>query len=495
MKEAELTSEILASTGFEPCDDQVKAVSLFSGFMLSADPKAAMLLCGSAGTGKTSIASAIVRTLHRLGQKTVLLAPTGRAAKVFSLNAGFPANTIHRKIYRQRTFEGIDTAFGLAENRLRNTLFIVDEASMVPNQLTSAADIFGSGCLLDDLIQFVYSGVNCRLMLVGDKAQLPPVGCRKSPALEAEVLEMYGLNVVFANMDEVLRQSESSGILFNATAIRRIITSSGGIRLPRIRLKNFTDVKAIRGSELIEALCSSYAKAGLDGTMVVSRSNKTANIYNKGIRSMILGREAELTTGDRIMVVKNNYHWTELANKTNGNAASGRDNGRSPADTEQLVPSFLANGDVAIVRKARHFTEMYGFHFADATLAFPDYDNYEIEAKLLLDSLYSESPSLSREQQQALFNGVLGDYSHIKRKPQRMKAVREDPYYNALQVKFAYAVTCHKAQGGQWEHVYIDQGFMSEAMINEDYIHWLYTAFTRATQQLYLVNWRDSQKE
>ncbi len=486
MNENELTSRILSSFGHTPTSDQLSAVKVFSAFMFSASPRAAMVLTGSAGTGKTSLASAMVKTLAGLGAKTVLMAPTGRAAKVFSLGAGAEAHTIHRKIYRQRTFDGLDTNFGLGENRLKKTLFIVDEASMISNKSASGRDLFGSGCLLDDLIQYVYSGQGCRLMLIGDRAQLPPVGLKDSPALDSSVLASRGLEVTAANMDEVLRQSSESGILFNATAIRRTVLSGGKPVPPRIRLAGFPDVRAVNGDELIESICGSYSKAGIDGTMIVTRSNKRAIVYNQGIRGMILGREEGLTSGDRVMVVKNNYFWTA---KDQAEAV------RNQEPEVREIPSFLANGDTAVVRRARRFREVHGFRFADVTLSFPDYDFYETDATVMLDSLASEAPSLTQEENTRLFNSVLEDYAHIKSRRKRMQAVREDVYYNALQIKFAYAVTCHKAQGGQWEHVYIDQGYLTEKMIDGDYIHWLYTAFTRATEKLFLVNWPRVQKE
>ncbi len=469
MNTGELTHEILKTIGLEPTAEQREAVEAFARFMFMPIAESAMLMCGSAGTGKTSLASAMVRTLHRLGQKIVLLAPTGRAAKVFSLNSSLPAHTIHRKIYRQRSFSGMDTAFNLNDNLHKNTLFVVDEASMIANQSQSLDDRFGSGCLLDDLIRYVYNGQNCHLMLIGDRAQLPPVGAAESPALDSGVLEGYGLTVVSANMDEVLRQSEGSGILYNATLIRQMITHDEMTQLPKIRLQGFADIHIIRGDELIEQLCTSYSHAGMDETIVVTRSNKTANIYNQGIRNMILGREEELTSGDRLMVVKNNY----------------RPLPASPMGEEH----FIANGDTAIVQRVRNYQELYGFRFADVWLQFPDYDDYEVQLKVMLNSLASDSPSLSHAEQSHLFEGVLADYADVRLKTDRMKAVREDVYYNALQVKYAYAVTCHKAQGGQWEHVYIDQGYMTDEMLTPDYIHWLYTAFTRATGKLFLVNW------
>ncbi len=497
MNGRELKREILEELGFAPTADQAYATDCFVEFLTMDKVETVLLLCGSAGTGKTSLAAAMVRALSRMGRRMVLLAPTGRAAKVFSLNAGLAAHTIHHAIYRQRSFEGLDTAFRLAENKHSNTLFIVDEASMISNQSTTSAGLFGSGCLLDDLVQYVYSGSNCRLILIGDKAQLPPVGLTTSPALDRAMLEKYGLEVLTANLDEVLRQSHDSGILHNATTIRRQTSlPAAALTIPRIRLKGFSDVRVVRGDELIESLCSSYSEATLDGTMVVTRSNKTANIYNQGIRNMILGREEELCAGDRLMVVKNNYYWTARLQKEASHATSDDgDEGATAAEGATSIPSFLANGDVAIVRKVSDKVEEYGFRFADVVLEFPDYDAFTIDVKIILNSLSSEAPSLSYDEQQHLFAAVMEDYAHIRSRRQRMNAVREDMFYNALQVKFAYAVTCHKAQGGQWEHVYIDQGYMTDDMLSNDYIHWLYTAFTRATQCLFLVNWPVQQQD
>ncbi len=494
MNEQELTDAILHVLGFVPTDDQKKATEMFVDFLFSDNLKSIMLLCGSAGTGKTSLASAIVKTLEMMGMKIVLLAPTGRAAKVFSLNSGLAAYTIHRKIYRQRSFEGIDTPFRLGDNKHRNTLFVVDEASMISNESMSSSELFGSGRLLDDLIQYVYATKDCRLMLIGDKCQLPPVGLLASPALSRDVLKRYGLKVMTATLDEVLRQSQDSGILYNATIIRRMTDDVSSLVLPRIRLWGFTDVRVVMGTELIENLCSSYSEVGVDGTIVVTRSNKRANTYNQGIRNQILGRETELCSGDRLMVVKNNYYWTERREQL---YADERDDSAedSLAEMGGAPPNFLANGDVAIVKKVHDEQEVFGFRFADVTLEFPDYDSYELDVKIILNSLSSEAPFLSREEQMQLFAGVMEDYAHLSTKKQRYNAVRQDAYYNALQVKFAYAVTCHKAQGGQWAHVYIDQGYMTDDMFNQDYIHWLYTAFTRATEKLFLVNWQDRQTE
>ena len=465
-----LMYQILRNFPFDPTDDQMYALDVFERFMTDSDERCVMILRGSAGTGKTSLASVIVRTLLDLQYKISLLAPTGRAAKVFSLNSGQPAATIHRSIYRERTFAGLDGKFNLNANLYRNRLFLIDEASMI--SLTSVNSTFGSGCLLDDLIQFVYNERNCRMLLIGDKAQLPPVGEAESPALRADVLAAYGLKVYECDLNEVLRQSQDSGILYNATIIRQMITHDQATALPQIRFKGFADISIVPGDELIESLSTSYAEVGIDETMVITRSNKRANIFNQGIRNMVLGREEELTTGDMLMVVKNKYKEKQ---------AGGL--------------SFIANGDRAIVRSVRNVRELYGFRFADVTLSFPDYDNTEEDMIVILDTLTTEAPALTHEQNEQLFQQVLADYADVPLKSDRMKKIREDDYYNALQVKFGYAITCHKAQGGQWAHIYLDQGYMTDEMLTPDYIHWLYTAFTRATEHLYLVNWPKTQVE
>ncbi|WP_418854744.1 ATP-dependent DNA helicase [Prevotella sp.] len=497
MKKEELTAIVMETFGHAPTEEQSRAVSVFSCFMASRELRPAMVLCGSAGTGKTSLTAAMVKTLVGLRQRVVLLAPTGRAAKVLSMNAGIPAFTIHRRIYRQKTFTGDMTGFNLNFNKQRDTLFVVDEASMISNDsFSGGAGQFGSGCLLDDLMEYVYSGDNCRLMLVGDRAQLPPVGEDESPALMADMISgAYGLDMYSVNLNEVLRQAADSGILYNANVIRQMITHDEITQLPKICFKGFADIVMVPGDELIESLAGSYSAVGYDETMVVTRSNKRANIYNNGIRNMVLGREEELTPGDMLMVVRNNYFWTAQDSRNSQVPPQGStDNGNphSSGDSVQNI-SFIANGDRAKVRRVRNMQELYGFRFADLLLEFPDYDNYELDATVILDSLQSESPSLTHEQSEQLFNGVLADYADLPLKADRMKHVRTDKYYNALQVKFAYAVTCHKAQGGQWAHVYLDQGYMTDDMLTPDYIHWLYTAFTRATEKLFLVNWPKTQ--
>ena len=480
----ELKYRILQNFCFEPTADQIHAVDTFARFMTDRDERAVMILRGSAGTGKTSLAGAIVRTMLELRQKVSLLAPTGRAAKVFSLNANQPAATIHRSIYREKAFTGLDGKFNLNVNLFHDRLFMVDEASMI--SLSSSNTTFGSGCLLDDLIQFVYNDRNCRMLLVGDKAQLPPVGEEESPALRADVLRAYGLTVYECDLNEVLRQSQNSGILYNATVIRQMITHDEVTQLPKIRFKGFADISIVPGDELIERLASSYSEVGIDETMVITRSNKRANVFNQGIRNMVLGREEELTTGDMLMVVKNKYK-----NKTNNHAPLSLEG----KDVEQPALTFIANGDRAVVRRVRNVRELYGFRFADVSLEFPDYNNAEEDMTVILDALMTEAPALTQEQNEQLFQRVLEDYEDIPLKADRMKKVREDEYYNALQVKFGYAITCHKAQGGQWAHIYLDQGYMTDEMLTPDYIHWLYTAFTRATEHLYLVNWPKTQVE
>ena len=504
----ELKYKILQQFGFPPTQEQAHALEVFAEFLTDRDPHAVMILRGSAGTGKTTLSGAIVRTLKEIHQKVMLLAPTGRAAKVFSLNSGSPAYTIHRRIYREKSFSGVEGQFNLNDNLYTDTLFMVDEASMIANMGLGGMS-FGSGCLLDDLVHFVYQGRNDRLLLIGDKAQLPPVGEEESPALHAAMLEGYGLKVYECDLNEVLRQSEESGILYNATMIRQMITHDDITQLPKIHFAGYSDIKPMPGAELIEALADSYHHVGLDDTIVVTRSNKRANIFNQGIRNMVLDREEELSQGDILMIVKNNYYWMEEERKkikekeieerrvksegTEPGTATHKVQSSKFQVQSNDIPAFLANGDRAKVLKVRRRIDLYGFRFATLLLQFPDYDNYELEATVLLDTLTSEAPALTHEQQEQLFHQIEEDYQDIPLKADRMKAIRQDQFFNALQVKFAYAVTCHKAQGGQWAHVYVDQGYMTDDMLNPDYIHWLYTAFTRATEMLYLVNWPETQ--
>ena len=475
----ELKYRILQTFGLEPTEEQEHALNVFSLFMTDRSEQVVMILRGAAGTGKTTLAGAIVKALVSLNQKLILMAPTGRAAKVFSLHAGHSAYTIHRRIYRQKS-AGSLSAFTLNDNLNRDTLFVVDEASMIANQ-GYGESAFGSGCLLDDLMQFVYNGMNCRMLLIGDKAQLPPVGEEESPALSADMLCGYGMKVYECDLNQVLRQSEASGILWNATRIREI----NPLSLPKVRCEGFPDIQVVPGDELVESLASSYNRVGMDETMVITRSNKRANIYNQGIRNTILDREDELCRGDLLMIVKNNYFW--------GQEAGVRKQESGDRSQESGGIDFIANGDLAVVQRVRHVHELYGFRFAEVTMQFPDYDHFELTAIVILDSLTTEAPALTREQHELLYNAVLEDYADIPHMADRIKKLKTDRYYNALQVKFAYAVTCHKAQGGQWAHIYLDQGYMTDDMLSPDYIHWLYTAFTRATEKLFLVNWPKTQ--
>jgi exodeoxyribonuclease-5 len=342
----------------------------------------------------------------------------------------------------------------------------VDEASMISNEGFSG-NMFGTGRLLDDLIHFVYSGEGCRLLLAGDTAQLPPVHEQESPALSMKILKGYGLYVWEMNLMQVVRQVRESGILWNATKIRQLITENKCLALPKIRQLGFTDIRVVSGNELIDMLTACYEREGRDETIVICRSNKRATIYNKGIRQSILYREEELNTGDWLMIVKNNYYWTE----------------------KNKEMEFIANGDMAVVRRVRKTKELYGFRFAEALLSFPDYEDKELDVNLLLDTLHSDTPALSKDENDKLFYNVLEDYADIPTKHERMKKMKSDPYYNALQVKYAYAVTCHKAQGGQWKNVFLDQGYLKEEFLTPDYFRWLYTAFTRATQGLYLIDY------
>ena len=465
-----LGQQIKTNFPYKPTFEQEKVVKILADFLFCRKTDSLFLLKGYAGTGKTSLIGALVKTLDQLEQKCILMAPTGRAAKVFSHYAGHPAYTIHKKIYRQKSFSNEIDNFSMNDNLHQHTLFIVDEASMIANEGLSGS-MFGTGRLLDDLIQYVYSGQGCRLMLIGDTAQLPPVGEEESPALSADALRGYGLEVYEGLLTEVVRQLQDSGILWNATELRRYIAEEDFFTLPPIKVEGFPDIKVIPGNELIEAISDSYDHVGMDETIVICRSNKRANIYNKGIRNTILYREEELETGDLLMVAKNNYFWTEGCKEID----------------------FIANGDIAVVRRVRREREMYGFRFADVLLRFPDYNDMELEVKLLLDTLHTETPALPKEMNDKLFYSVMEDYADISVKRERMKKMKADPHYNALQVKYAYAVTCHKAQGGQWKRVFLDQGYMTEDMLSPDYFRWLYTAFTRATETLYLVNWPKEQ--
>ncbi len=448
---------------YVPTEEQGEAIAHLADFLWDDNVPSVFLLKGYAGTGKTSLVGALVKTLESFERRCILLAPTGRAAKVFASYAGHAAYTIHKKIYRQRVFTGDFSGFQLAHNAHKNTFFIVDEASMIANSSGDGAAC-GSGQLLDDLFQYVYSGAGCRLILLGDTAQLPPVGQAESPALDEKYVQRYGYPVYGCELTGVVRQTEDSGVLFNATRLRAEMRQTP-LALPKIRLSGFPDVRYVRGDELIEALSTDYRRDGMDETIIVTRSNRRANIFNQGVRNRILYREEELVSGDLLLIARNNYFWSETY--------------------ENL--DFIANGDVARVVRVRGTCEMYGFRFADVALYFPDYDT-EIEAKVILDTLQSESPSLTAEENNRLFTAVMDDYADVPSKRERLKRLKRDVWFNALQVKYAYAVTCHKAQGGQWSNVYVDMGYIRPDALGIDFYRWLYTAFTRTTGRLSLVN-------
>ncbi|MGL4851108.1 MAG: ATP-dependent DNA helicase [Phocaeicola sp.] len=467
-----LAQQIKSNFLYKPTSEQEKAVKTLAEFLFCQRVDTLFLLKGYAGTGKTSLIGALVKTLDQLKQKCILLAPTGRAAKVFAQYAAHPCYTVHKKIYRQRNYSNDLDNFSLSENLHQHTLFIVDEASMISNSGLSGST-FGTGRLLDDLIQYVYAGTGCRLMLIGDTAQLPPVGEIESPALSEDRLKGYGLELHATLLTQVVRQLHDSGMLWNATRLRQHISEENCYDFPQLKVEGFTDICSINGGDLIETISECYDRVGMDETIIVCRSNKRATIYNKGIRNTILYREDELNAGDLLLVAKNNYYWTEKCKEID----------------------FIANGDVVVVRRVRRIREMYGFRFADVVVTFPDYQDYEMEVKVILDALHTDTPALSKEQNDKLFYTILEDYADIPLKRDRMKKMKEDPHYNALQVKYAYAVTCHKAQGGQWQRVFLDQGYMTEEMVSPDYFRWLYTALTRATERLYLVNWPKEQLE
>lgn len=461
-----IQSEIIQHLKYKPTQGQEQLTKNLAAFVAESDENAVFILKGYAGTGKTTMLSAFVKTLKKFKFRSVLLAPTGRAAKVLSSYSGQVAYTIHKIIYRQQSSSDGMGRFVLNKNLMKDAFFIVDEASMISNT-SMETSIFGTGRLLDDLIEFVYTGTNCKLVLVGDTAQLPPVGLDVSPALSASEVELYDLNVTEIELTDVVRQEENSGILGNATTIRQIITEGDylGEYFP-IELSGFEDIKRIGGAELIDEIANCYDKFGEQETMVVTRSNKRANKFNEGIRKSILYKETEISVGDLLMIVKNNYFWLN----------------------ENENVDFVANGDIVEIISIGKYEDLYGFRFANVSLRFIDYEGLEIDCKIFLDTLNIETAAMSPNDNRKLFEAVSEDYADIRNKKKRWEKIKENEYFNALQVKFAYAVTCHKAQGGQWKAVFIDQGYLVENMLNVEYLRWLYTAFTRPTEKLYLVN-------
>ncbi len=464
MFSTDIATQIYAKICFQTTLGQKKIIEKLSEYLVDPDFSKIFVLNGYAGTGKTTLIAALVAALKEFAVKPILLAPTGRAAKVLARYSHEKAFTIHKRIYRQRTNADYESKYSLNFNSERGAVFIVDEASMLSDSSTDNAQ-FGSGSLLEDLITYVRSGRECRLILVGDSAQLPPVGADFSPALDPVTMERFG-EIVYATMDEVVRQESDSGILFNATLIRCML-ENGLYEIPHFEM-DYPDFEAIEGGELLEKLQDCYARYGRDETIVITRSNKRANRYNEGIRRNILSAEEEIESGDMLMVVKNNYYF--------------------PERTKDFPTNFLANGDIARLKRLRRFEEFYGFRFANATLEFPDYDDVELECKILLDTIASESPSLTREESSRLFYEVEKDYTDIRSRIKRFKEIRENPHFNAVQIKFSYAVTCHKAQGGQWRAVFVDRCLFGDEPMTRDMLRWLYTALTRATDHLYLVN-------
>lgn len=456
--------KISENFAFDFTADQRSAVAKIVDFLYSRSNNQVFLLKGYAGTGKSSLIGSLVKTMSQFNQKAVLLAPTGRAAKVFSAYAGQPAFTVHKKIYRMDKFTEGPGIFSLAENKHKHTLFLVDEASMISND-NGEFSIFGSGRLLDDLMEYVYSGEGNRLLLIGDTAQLPPVQQEFSPALDEKTIESFFFETVTCTLTEIVRQSEKSGILVNATMLRNALQEGNTADFPKFNVHTFNDVKRITGTELIDEISSAYHRDGIEETIVISRSNKRVNAYNMGIRNTVLYREEELSPGDLLMITKNNYHWV--------------------SDMENI--DFLANGEFVEVVRVRREETIYGFRFCNVLLRHKDY-GVEFEAKINLDSLHTEVPGLTREQNDQLFAAVMEDYADISRKSDRYKKVKESPYFNAILVKYGYAVTCHKAQGGEWKNVFLDLGYVNKAHMGDNFYRWLYTSITRSSQMLYLVN-------
>ena len=461
----------LKKLGYEPTPCQDALFRDLAAF-LCADDGDIFVVNGYAGTGKTTALAAVINSLARVGIRSVLLAPTGRAAKVLSGISGRPAYTVHKHIYRQKSVGNNGWGqFSIAPNKAKHTLFVVDEVSLIGTDADRQQSVFGSGNLLEDLIQFVRSGDDCRLILLGDAAQLPPVGLELSPALDSSCMDNFG-GVHYAELSTVVRQESESGILANATMVRRLIENASpddcfeGLGLHAVE---GGDVERIGGGDLLEAISDAYDRYGYDDTVVLCRSNKRAIRYNLGIRAKVLYKEEELARGDKFMIVKNCYQFVE--------------------DVDSM--DYIANGDVAVLRKIWHYEDRYGLRFADAILSFPDYEDAELQAKVCLDTLTSESAALTAEQQNALYEGVSADYSDRGTKKRIWEAVREDPYFNALQLKYADAITCHKAQGGQWRCVFIDNPFWQDVQTVED-LKWLYTALTRAVEKVYLVNFKDN---
>jgi len=464
---ADFYKELLQKFPFEPTIKQQKLLDELSGFIFDNNNRALFLLKGYAGTGKTTTISTVVNSLWKVGVKAVLLAPTGRAAKVISGYSKKQAFTIHKKIYFPKKQQNGSVDFVIQPNKHTNTLFIIDEASMIPDK-PSNAKLFETGSLLDDLINYVYSGKNCKIIFIGDTAQLPPVKLNVSPALEARTLELdYHKDVTEIELDEVMRQHENSGILANATHLRMLIHHNATEFQFDL---NFPDIIRLEdGYDIEDAITSAYDNIGVEDTAFIVRSNKRANQYNEQIRTKIRGQENEISTGDYVMVVKNNYYWLKDSSEA----------------------GFIANGDICEITRIKSVKELYGFRFSEVEVSMIDYPNQPpFETVLLLDTLSSESPSLTYDESNKLYHAVREDFAHEKSKYKQLLAVKNNKFFNALQIKFSYAMTCHKSQGGQWKTVFVEQPYLPEG-INEDYLRWLYTAITRAEEKLYLIGFKD----
>ena len=450
-----------------PTSDQVDLIERMERFLFQSESRSAFIIRGYAGTGKTTAIAAMVKVLPALKMKTVLLAPTGRAAKVLSKYSGKKALTIHKKIYQSKKQRDGSIHIAVAHNLHSNTIFIVDEASMISDETFGAFSKATS--LLNDLIEYVYQGENCKVVFIGDTAQLPPVASNLSPALDPKPLKQnYYLQLKGVELKQVLRQAAESGILMNATQLRMQTTQEHPYI--KFQLDGYPDIESITGIDLEDALSTCYSRYGEDDTVLICRSNKRANDFNQQIRVRIKGLEEVVSTSDRLMVVKNNYHWLD----------------------EKSPIGFIANGDMAEIMSMGSIEEKYGLSFLNANIRLVDYPEQQaIEVKLLLDPITSEAASLSSADSKRLWESVLLEYAELGTKRKQMEAVKKDPYFNALQVKFAYAVTCHKSQGGQWKAVFVDQGYLTEEMIDQEYARWLYTAITRATDKLYLLNFHE----
>ena len=450
---------------FEPTSQQTEVIKQLSEFVENSSSNSLFLLKGYAGTGKTTLVSSLINSLWSVGKKVFLLAPTGRAAKVLSVYSKKSAFTIHKKIYWMRTNSQGNTYVTLKENKHTNTIFVVDEASMIPDASDKG---FGGRVLLDDLIEYVYSGVMCKLILIGDTAQLPPVHLDISPALDENLLGLtYRKDVYSAELTQVVRQQSTSMVLENATHLRDKI-SANDFDTPHVKC-NSEVVRLDVGMDIQEALEDAYSNSGVEETVVICRSNKRANLYNQQIRARIRGLEYDISTGDFLMVVRNNYFWLPEGSKV----------------------GFIANGDMVEVMRIYEINELYDCRFARISVRLVDYpDEENLECIVLLDTLKSESPAMTYEEYKKFYDEVAKDYSDIPKRAQRNKEIKQNPYFNALQVKFAYAITCHKSQGGQWENVFVEQGYFSSDMLNKEYFRWLYTALTRTTKKLHLINFK-----